>query len=42
MAGWLTKFVEVPAETFAPVKTVFDLLERQPRRRVGRGRVDLA
>lgn len=42
MAGWLTKFVEVPAETFAPVKTVFDLLERQPRRRGGRGRVDLA
>jgi hypothetical protein len=26
MAGWLTLFVEVPAETFAPVKTVLDLL----------------
>jgi hypothetical protein len=26
MAGWNTVFVEVPAETFAPVKTVFDLL----------------
>jgi len=26
MAGWLTIFVEVPAATFAPVKTVQDLL----------------
>ena len=26
MADWNTVFVEVPAETFAPVKTVFDLL----------------
>lgn len=26
MAGWNTVFVEVPIETFAPVKTVFDLL----------------
>ena len=26
MAKWNTVFVEVPAETFAPVKTVFDLL----------------
>ena len=26
MAGWHTVFVEVPASTFAPVKTVFDLL----------------
>jgi hypothetical protein len=26
MAGWRTVFVEVPASTFAPVKTVFDLL----------------
>jgi hypothetical protein len=26
MAGWNTLFVEVPAETFAPVKTVLDLL----------------
>jgi hypothetical protein len=26
MAGWNTVFVEVPAATFAPVKTVFDLL----------------
>lgn len=32
MAGWNTVFVEVPAETFSPVKTVFDLLrpEHQP------------
>ena len=32
MDGWLTCFVEVPAETFAPVKTVMDLLdpERMP------------
>jgi hypothetical protein len=26
MAGWNTVFIEVPDETFAPVKTVFDLL----------------
>jgi hypothetical protein len=26
MADWHTVFVEVPAATFAPVKTVFDLL----------------
>ncbi len=26
MADWLTLFVEVPVETFSPVKTVFDLL----------------
>jgi len=26
MAKWLTQFVEVPVETFAPVKTVVDLL----------------
>jgi hypothetical protein len=26
MAGWNSVFVEVPAETFAPVKTLFDLL----------------
>jgi hypothetical protein len=25
MAGWLTFFVEVPIETFSPVKTIFDL-----------------
>ncbi|HVS64847.1 MAG TPA: DUF4301 family protein, partial [Thermoanaerobaculia bacterium] len=32
MAGWLTRFVELPASTFAPVKTVWDLLrpEHQP------------
>lgn len=32
MADWTTVFVEVPAATFAPVKTVFDLLrpEHQP------------
>ena len=34
MALWDTVFVEVPKETFAPVKTVLDLLrpEHQPRR----------
>ena len=26
MAGWYTLMVEVPSETFSPVKTVFDLL----------------
>jgi len=32
MAHWLTVFVEVPSQTFCPVKTVFDLLrpEHQP------------
>ena len=32
MAGWNTVFVEVPLETFSPVKTVLDLLreEHQP------------
>lgn len=29
MDGWLTRFVEVPAETFFPVKTVMDLLDVQ-------------
>jgi hypothetical protein len=29
MAHWYTVFVEVPASTFAPVKTVFDLLRPQ-------------
>lgn len=29
MAGWLTMFVDVPAETFSPVKTVFDLLREE-------------
>ena len=33
MAHWLTIFVEVPLETFNPVKTVFDL--GQAKRRVG-------
>ena len=27
MEEWLTQFVEVPAMTFAPVKTIFDLLD---------------
>jgi hypothetical protein len=27
MAEWLTVFVEVPLETFSPVKTVLDLLK---------------
>ena len=37
MAGWNTLFVEVPGETFAPVKTVFDLLrpEHQPSEDLG-------
>lgn len=32
MAGWITVFVEIPGETFTPVKTVSDLLrpEHQP------------
>lgn len=36
MASWLTVFVEVPAATFSPVKTVLDLLrpEHQPIRSV--------
>jgi hypothetical protein len=29
MAGWNTVFIEVPDETFAPVKTVFDLLRQE-------------
>lgn len=33
MAGWRTVFVEVPLATFAPVKTVFDLL--RPEHRAG-------
>ncbi len=28
MADWITLFVEVPLETFNPVKTIFDLLKR--------------
>jgi hypothetical protein len=34
MALWETVFVEVPKETFTPVKTALDLLrpEHQPRR----------
>lgn len=31
MAGWNTVFVEVPAETFAPVKSLFDLLRPEHR-----------
>jgi hypothetical protein len=31
MAHWLTLFVEVPIETFSPVKTVFDLLREEHR-----------
>ncbi|MFC2080272.1 DUF4301 family protein [Bacteroidota bacterium] len=27
MEGWITLFVEIPAETFTPVKTVFDLIK---------------
>jgi hypothetical protein len=33
MANWITIFVEVPLETFNPVKTVYDLL--RPAHRVG-------
>ncbi len=29
MAHWLTLFVEVPVETFSPVKTVFDLMRQE-------------
>ena len=29
MAHWLTLFVEVPIETFSPVKTVFDLMREE-------------
>lgn len=29
MAGWLTLFVDVPLETFSPVKTVFDLCRKE-------------
>ena len=29
MAGWLTVFVDVPVDTFSPVKTVFDLLREE-------------
>ena len=31
MANWLTLFVEVPVETFTPVKTVFDLMREEHR-----------
>jgi hypothetical protein len=31
MARWLTLFVEVPVETFSPVKTVFDLMRPEHR-----------
>lgn len=31
MAKWLTLFVEVPIETFSPVKTVFDLMRKEHR-----------
>jgi hypothetical protein len=31
MAGWLTLFVDVPLETFSPVKTVFDLCRKEHR-----------
>lgn len=29
MSGWLTRFVEIPAECFQPVKTVMDLVGRK-------------
>ncbi len=31
MAHWLTLFVEVPGDTFSPVKTVFDLMREEHR-----------
>jgi len=31
MAGWLTLFVDVPIETFTPVKTVLDLARKEHR-----------
>ncbi|MFW5821194.1 MAG: DUF4301 family protein [Bacteroidota bacterium] len=31
MAGWLTWFIDVPLETFTPVKTIFDLLRDEHR-----------
>jgi Domain of unknown function (DUF4301) len=31
MAGWITLFLEVPLETFNPVKTVFDLMKAAHR-----------
>jgi len=31
MARWNTVFIEVPVETFNPVKTVYDLLRKQHR-----------
>jgi len=31
MAQWLTLFVEVPMDTFSPVKTVFDLMREEHR-----------
>lgn len=34
MANWITLFVEVPLETFNPVKTVFDLLKPAHRARI--------
>lgn len=32
MANWLTQFIEMPPSTFAPVKTVLDLLDPQRRK----------
>ena len=47
MADWITLFVEVPLETFNPVKTILDLLrpEHQPlyqSKNAGRNRSTLA
>lgn len=42
MAGWNTICVEVPASTFAPVKTVFDLLRPQHQPRAVAHRVEHA
>ena len=31
MAGWETRFVDLPAEVYTPVKTVFDLAGEEHR-----------
>ena len=29
MSNWLTRFIEVPSETFAPVKSILDLMDNR-------------
>ena len=38
MAGWETRFVELPGDVYTPVKTVFDLAGAEHRRREGNSR----